>query len=50
VGAAGYLFDSFAHFVGANLPTVSRFTALGELSLPLWLLLRGVTPPALKAP
>jgi hypothetical protein len=41
VGAAGYLFDSFAHFLGARLLAVSQFTAVGELALPTWLLFKG---------
>jgi hypothetical protein len=44
-GSAGYLFDSFAHFLGARLPAVSQFTAVGELALPVWLLIKGLNEP-----
>jgi hypothetical protein len=40
--AAGYLFDSGAHLLLPGRATISQFTALGELVLPLWLLVRGV--------
>jgi hypothetical protein len=40
--AVGYLFDSSAHLLLPGRATISQFTALGELVLPLWLLVRGV--------
>jgi hypothetical protein len=42
VGAAGYLFDSGAHLLNSGVAPISRFTCLGELLLPLWLLIKGV--------
>jgi hypothetical protein len=38
----GRLFDSGAHLLAPHAATISGFTALGELPLPLWLLIRGV--------
>lgn len=43
VAGAGYLFDSAAQLLFPGLPTVSRFTVVAELALPLWLLGKGVT-------
>ena len=43
IGAAGYLVDSGMHLILPGRPTVSQFTALGELMLPIWLLAKGVT-------
>jgi hypothetical protein len=43
IGAAGYLVDSGMHLLFPGRPTISQFTALGELLLPLWLLGKGVT-------
>jgi hypothetical protein len=42
IGAAGYLIDSGAHLLAPGVPTISQLTFLGELLLPLWLLIRGV--------
>lgn len=42
IAASGYLFDSGTHLLSAGRPTISQFTAAGELPLPLWLLIRGV--------
>ncbi|MGH8645775.1 MAG: DUF4386 domain-containing protein [Gammaproteobacteria bacterium] len=42
IGAAGYLVDSGTHLLFPGRATVSQFTALGELLLPLWLLSKGV--------
>ena len=42
IGAAGYShFDSGVHLMFAGRATVSQFTALGELMLPVWLLVEG---------
>jgi hypothetical protein len=45
IAGAGYLFDFFTKLFapGLNL-TVTPFTFLGELLLPLWLLIKGVDP------
>jgi hypothetical protein len=43
IGAAGYLVDSGMHVLLPGRATISQFTALGELVLPLWLLGKGVT-------
>ncbi len=43
IGAAGYLVDSGAHLVTSGAATLSQFTFIGELLLPLWLLTRGVS-------
>jgi len=40
--AAGYLFDSGTHLLSPGRATISQFTAVGELVLPLWLLIKGV--------
>jgi hypothetical protein len=43
IGCVGYLIDSFASFLFPDLSlTVSQFTFIGELILPLWLLIKGV--------
>ena len=43
IGCFGYLFDSFTAFLFPNFGvTVSEFTFLGEVLLPLWLLIKGV--------
>jgi hypothetical protein len=43
IGCFGYLIDFFVPFFFPNLEvTVSQFTFLGEILLPLWLLIRGV--------
>jgi Domain of unknown function (DUF4386) len=43
IGAAGYLIDSGMHLMFPGRATVSQFTALGELMLPVWLLVKGVS-------
>ena len=43
IAATGYLVDSATHLLFPGRATISQFTALGELLLPLWLLSRGVT-------
>jgi hypothetical protein len=43
IGAAGYLVDSGAHLVTSGAVTISQFTFLGELLLPLWLLTKGIS-------
>lgn len=43
IGAAGYLVDSGAHLLTSGVATISQFTFVGELLLPLWLLIKGVT-------
>ncbi|HEX7022800.1 MAG TPA: DUF4386 domain-containing protein [Trueperaceae bacterium] len=45
VASAGYLFDSSAHILLPGSATISRFTAAGELVLPLWLLAKGIDAP-----
>jgi hypothetical protein len=43
IGCVGYLIDFFAPFFFPNLEvTVGQFTFIGEVLLPLWLLIRGV--------
>jgi len=42
IGAAGYLIDSGAHLLASGVATISQFTFIGELLLPLWLLIKGV--------
>jgi len=42
VASAGYLLDSSAHILLPGHATISQFTAVGELMLPLWLLVKGV--------
>jgi hypothetical protein len=43
IGCFGYLIDFFAPFLFPNFRvTVSQFTFIGELLLPLWLLIKGV--------
>ncbi len=43
IGCFGYLFDSATAFLLPNFEvTVSQFTFIGELLLPLWLLIKGV--------
>ena len=43
IASAGYLADSGAHLLFGSRATISQFTALGELILPLWLLTKGVS-------
>jgi hypothetical protein len=43
IGAAGYLIDSGAHLLTSDVATISQFTFIGELLLPLWLLIKGVS-------
>jgi hypothetical protein len=43
IGCFGYLADSFAFFLFPNFGmTISQFTFIGKLVLPLWLLIKGV--------
>jgi hypothetical protein len=42
VASAGYLLDSSAHILLPGRATISQFTAVGEMVLPLWLLVKGV--------
>ncbi len=42
IGGGGYLFDSVAQLLGPGSATISQFTVIAELVLPLWLLVRGV--------
>ena len=43
IGCMGYLIDSVTHFMLPNFGfTVSEFTFVGELLLPLWLVVKGV--------
>ena len=42
IGCFGYLFDSVTFFLFPNLDlTISQFTFIGEILLPLWLLIKG---------
>jgi hypothetical protein len=44
VGGVGYVVDAVAAILSPNLGlTISRFTFIGELSLPLWLVFKGVS-------
>jgi Domain of unknown function (DUF4386) len=43
IGGAGYLVDSGMHLMFPGRATISQFTALGELMLPVWLLVKGVS-------
>jgi Domain of unknown function (DUF4386) len=43
IGGAGYLVDSAMHLLFPGRATISQFTALGELMLPVWLLIKGVS-------
>lgn len=43
IGAVGYLVDSGLHLMVPGRATISQFTALGELMLPAWLLVKGVS-------
>jgi hypothetical protein len=43
IGCFGYLIDSFTFFLFPNLDVkIGRFTFIGELLLPLWLVIKGV--------
>ena len=43
IGCFGYLIDSFAVFFDLDLKIVfSEFTFIGEVVLPVWLLVKGV--------
>jgi hypothetical protein len=43
IGCFGYLIDSFIFFLYPDFDvTISQFTFIGELLLPLWLLIKGV--------
>jgi hypothetical protein len=43
IGCFGYLIDSFTFFLLPNFGvTIAQFTFIGEILLPLWLLIRGV--------
>jgi hypothetical protein len=50
IAGAGYLFDSSTQLLFPGIATISQFTSVGELPLPLWLLFKGVAverwPPA----
>ena len=42
IGCFGYLFDSVTFFLFPNLDvTISQYTFIGEILLPLWLLIKG---------
>lgn len=43
IGGAGYLVDSGMHLMFPGRATISQFTALGELMLPVWLLVKGIS-------
>jgi hypothetical protein len=43
IGCFGYLIDSFTFFLLPNFGvTIAQFTFIGEILLPLWLLIKGV--------
>ena len=42
IAAAGYLFDSTSYLLSPGLGAISPFTAVAELVLPLWLVVKGV--------
>lgn len=42
ITAAGYLYDSGAHLFSPGRAMIAQFSAVAELVLPLWLLIRGV--------
>ena len=43
IGCTGYLIDSITHFLLPKFGfTFSEFTFVGELLLPLWLVIKGV--------
>ena len=42
IGGAGYLIDSGTQLLFPGLAMISQFTFIGELLLPLWLLIKGV--------
>jgi len=42
IAATGYLVDSIARLLSPGVSTISQFTFIGELLLPLWLVTRGV--------
>ena len=51
IGGIGYLVDFFTFFLFPNIEvTISQFTFIGELLLPLWLLIIGVKDHAQKNP
>jgi hypothetical protein len=43
IAGGAYLFDSFTQLLFPGFATVSQFTFIAELALPLWLLAKGVT-------
>jgi hypothetical protein len=43
IAGAAYLFDSFTQLLFPGFVIISQFTFIGELLLPLWLLIKGVT-------
>ena len=42
IGCFGYVIDSFALILFPSFKPIARFTFIGELLLPLWLLIKGV--------
>ncbi len=43
IGCFGYLVDSFVFFLFPDVNvTISQYTFIGELLLPLWLVIKGV--------
>ncbi|MCH7618338.1 MAG: DUF4386 domain-containing protein [Candidatus Marinimicrobia bacterium] len=42
IGCFGYLIDSFTIFLFPSFKGIAQFTFIGELLLPLWLLIKGV--------
>ncbi len=42
IAGAAYLFDSFTQLLFPGFATISQFTAIAEVLLPLWLLVKGV--------
>jgi hypothetical protein len=42
IAGAGYVIDSGTQLLFPGIPTIGRFTFVGELLFPLWLLIKGV--------
>jgi hypothetical protein len=42
IAAAGYLMDAMTQLLFPGFATISRFTFVGELLFPLWLVIKGV--------
>ena len=42
IGCFGYLIDTFGLFLFPGFTPIAAFTSIGELLLPLWLLIKGI--------